>query len=141
MEVQKLECKSASSEAQESTQGDKLPLLGQNLINRGKREAQTMGINGQLFGMFWLNQYTYSFKHSTKFKNELCINVTWNKAFKFTGWDSHDYLPHGKKHKKKHHKNKDSIKSIKKQHMLSGVEFPSLLSDEGTQWKLFILRT
>ena len=66
MEVQKLECKSASSEAQESTQGDKLPLLGQNLINRGKREAQTMGINGQLFGMFWLNQYTYSFKYSTK---------------------------------------------------------------------------
>ena len=131
MEVQKLECKSASSEAQESTQGDKLPLLGQNLINRGKREAQTMGINGQMFGMFWLNQYTYSFKYSRK--NELCVNVTLNKAFKFTGRDSHDYLPHGKKHKQKHHKNKNSIKSIKKQHMISGVEFPSLLSDEGTR--------
>ena len=130
MEVQKLECKSASSEAQESTQGDKLPLLGQNLINRGKREAQTMGINGQLLGMFWLNQYTYSFKYSI---NEWCVNVTFNKAFKYTGRDSHDYLPHGKKHEKKHHNDKNSIKSIKKQHMISGVEFPSLLSDEGIQ--------
>ena len=68
MEVQKLECKSASSEAQESNQGDKLPLLGQNLINRGKREAHTMGINGQLFGMFRLKQYAYSFKYSTELK-------------------------------------------------------------------------
>ena len=76
LEVQKLECKSTSSEAKEPTEGDKLPLLGQNLINRGKREAHTMGINGQLFGMFRLSQYTYSFK----LKNELCVNVTSDKA-------------------------------------------------------------
>ena len=47
--------------------------------------------------------------------------------------DGHDYLPHGKKHKQKHRKNEKSIKSIKEQQMISGVEFPSLLSDEGTK--------
>merc|ERR1712241_586520 len=81
------------------------PLLGQNLINRGKREAHEMGINGPLLGM-----------------------------------DGHDYLPHGKKHTKKHHKNEKSIKSIKKQHMISGVEFPSLLSDEESKRALKTLQ-
>merc|ERR1712141_503977 len=63
LEVQKLECKSVSSEEQEANDSENLPLLGQNLINRGKREAHTAGMNGPLLGMFLSSKYKYSFKH------------------------------------------------------------------------------
>ena len=62
MEVQKLECNSVNSAAQEANDSDKLPLLGRNLINRGKREAHTAGMNGPLLAMFLSSNYKYSFK-------------------------------------------------------------------------------
>ena len=66
MEVQKLECNAVNSAEQEANDSDKLPLLGQNLINRGKREAPTVGMNGPLLGMFLPNKYKYSFKSYIK---------------------------------------------------------------------------
>jgi hypothetical protein len=61
LEVQKLECKPIAKDATEETgqsESESLPLLGKNLINRGrvvnrsKREQSEFKYNGPLLGTF-----------------------------------------------------------------------------------------
>ena len=52
LQVQKQECKDDNEVEEESEQ---LPLLGKNLINRGKRSPNEFKYNGPLLGQFNFN--------------------------------------------------------------------------------------
>ena len=54
LEVQNQEC-NADTEVDEANEEDReqLPLLGKNLINRGKRSPNEFKYNGPLLGIWW----------------------------------------------------------------------------------------
>ena len=55
----------------------------------------------------------------------------------FIGMDGHDYRPHGHKHKKGH--NEHSRHLLKTHPVVSGVEFPGLLTDKGMWFDIVVM--